>query len=319
MNRNRLAVCAALFAVAETLAIIYALWSSPCANAPAARGEIRIGVVPAVSRNRSSEQWEGLIKDFNEKLDCPLSPYFANSHEEAISGLLNGSLDLLYTNPAVFISVNATRKLRPWLYHKVSRKEKELLRSVLVSAKPAAVITDTKGFRLTFTDPNSMTGCIVPLRFIEGKLPPGLSEWFSGISYAYSDSAAFEALLDGRTDLIACDRLALEEAIALYGDKAKGLNIVWMSLALPENLVCSIDAIPSLPEESRNKLLDACKELSMHKPREEFLTEKSMTFLPIDHSYTESLSSLERYLRGAAAPPPAESHLPPPSNKEKRL
>ncbi len=198
MNRNRLAVCAALFAVAETLAILYAIWSSPSANVPGARGEIRIGIVPAISRNRSAEQWEGLIKDFNGKLDCPLSPYFANSHEEAISGLLNGSLDLLYTNPAVFISLNAARKLRPWLYHKVSKKEKELLRAVLVSAKPAAVITDTKGFRLTFTDPNSMTGCIVPLRFIEGKLPVGLSEWFSGISYAHSDASAFEALLDGR-------------------------------------------------------------------------------------------------------------------------
>jgi len=304
VKRGRIILCAAIFAVAEALAILYALQTTPRKHEPPPRCEIRLGVVAAISQNRSFEEWNGFLSDFSKKYDCNIKPYFANSHEEAICGLVNGSLDLLYTNPAVFISLNNRHKLKAWLYHKLSRREKDQMRAILVSAKPVQYINGTKGFRITFTDPNSMTGCIVPTRYLEEKLPCKIQDWFSSISYAHNESSAFESLLNGESDLAACDNRSLEEAIARYGEKARELHAVWMSLSLPENVICSLESLSPMIAE---KLKAAKESLSSHPLREEFLTEKSMVFVPPDYPFLEGLASLQRYLEG---PKTAQPKIP---------
>ncbi len=304
MKSSRVILCAAGFAVVEALAIIYAMWPALFKQAQVHKCEIRLGIVAAVSKTRSFQEWEAFLDDFSKSFDCSVKPYFANSHEEAISGLVNGSLDLLYANPAVFISLNNKYKLKAWLYHRLSRREKDQMRAILVCSKPVSYITGTKGLRMTFTDPNSMTGCIVPMRFLEEKLPCKPAEWFSSVSYAHSEAAAFESLLADETDIVACDNRSLEDALSRHGERAKGLQPIWMSISLPENVICSLDI---LPEEMAGKLKRAREEISSRPLREEFLTERSMVFLPPDHSFNESLTALQRYLEG---PKTAQPKIP---------
>lgn len=298
MKRRWLLLGAAVFAVVEALAILYAVWPALVRKTVVQRPEIRLGVVSLPPLDGAKEEWESFAAGFGEKYGCSLRPYFANSSEEAASGLLNGSLDLLYTDAANFLELNGRAKLKTWLYHRLSKKERERMRAVLVCAKPISYISESRGMRLIFSGEGSMTGRTVPSRFLEEKLPCKAQEWFSSISYAQDEEDAIESLMAGKSDIVACSDIALEARLEKSSASETPLKRIWISMPLPENVICSLE---SLPKPAAEAMALAVSEIGATKLKEEFLTARSMVFLPPDHSFLELKSSLQRFLEGPRA------------------
>ena len=298
MKRSWLLLGVAAFAVVEALAILYAVWPALNRKEIVHLPELRLGVVSIPPLDHAEKEWESFAETFGKNYKCSLRPYFANSDEEAASALLNGSLDLIYTDTAGLMELNAKAKVKVWFYHRLSKRERERLRSVLVCAKPISYISESKGMRITFSGANSMTGHAVPTRYLEEKLPAKIQDWFSSVSTASSEKEAFHSLLAGETDIVAACDLDLDDDIEGNGASEDGLKRLWVSMPLPENVLCSRE---NLPENLAERLADASAKIMTLKLREEFLYARSMVFLPPDHSFLDLRNSLQRFLEGPRA------------------
>ncbi len=298
MKRRWLLLGAAVFAVIEALAILYAVWPALTKREIVLRPEIRLGVIAAPPLESAQEEWLSFASSFSEKHGCLMRVYFASSEEEAAAGLLNGSLDILYSDTACFLELNGKAKLKIWLYHRLSKRERERMRSVLVCSKPISYISESKGMRLTFSGSGSMTGRTVPSRHLEEKLPCKTQEWFSSVDSAGSEEEAVDALLNDKSDIVACSDISLESLMDKAGAKAQSLKRIWISMPLPENVLCSME---SLGGKAAEKLAEASEEIKSSKLKEEFLTARSMVFLPPDHSFIELRNALQRFLEGPRA------------------
>lgn len=295
MKRRWLLLGAAAFAIVEALAILYAVWPALTKRETAQRPEIRLGIIEIPPLANARAEWKSFAEGFGEKYGCVLHLYFASSDEEATAGLLHGSLDLIYTDAASFLELNGQVKLKTWLYHRLSKRERERMRSVLVCSKPISYISESKGMRLTFSGNGSMTGKTVPVKYLEERLPCKIQEWFPSMSDARNEEAAFNALLSGDTDIIACSDISLDTEIERTGAKPEDFRRIWVSMPLPENVICSLE---SLGEPAAEKLSLACGKIMSMKFKEEFLTARSMVFLPPDHSFLEPRLALQRFLEG---------------------
>ena len=291
-------MAAAVFAVVEALAILYAVWPALNRREVEQRPEIRIGIVETPPLEQAREEWASFTESFSEKYKCSLRPYFASSDEEAASGLLNGSLDLIYTDTASFLELNGKAKLKVWLYHRLSKRERERMRSVLVCGKPISYISDSKGMRLTFSGNGSMTGRTVPARYLEEKLPCKIQEWFSSVVDAPDEETAFNSLIKGDTDIVACSDISMDSQLEKAGDNSHSFKRIWISMPLPENVICSLE---SLGSPAADTMAGAATQIMSLKLKEEFLTARSMVFLPPDHSFTEPSLALQRFLEGPRA------------------
>ncbi len=300
MKRRNLLLGAALFAVVEALAILYAVWPALMRKEPARHTEIRLGVsaIPPLDRD-IEDAWTNFASDFSRKYGCALKPYFASSSEELASGLINGSLDLVYMDAANFLELNGRAKLKLWFYHRLAKRELDRLRAVLVCVKDIPHISESKGLRLSFSGRNSMTGHIVPGRFLDEKLPAKAKDWFSSITTAPDEDAAFAALLSGRADVVAACAISLDSLDErLSKEQIERMKTLWISMPLPENVLCSPE---SLSPQAKDVLASASAQITSTKLREEFLSARSMVFLPPDYSFLELKNKLQSFLEGPKA------------------
>ena len=144
-----------------------------------------------------------------------------------------------------------------------------------------------------------MTGHLIPSRFLEEKLPAKAQDWFSSLDTAPSEGAAFSAMLEGRTDIVAACALSLDTlAGSLTQEQLARLKTLWISIPLPENVLCSLE---SLPETPSSILASASAQIMSTKLKEEFLSARSMVFLPPDQSYLELKNKLQSFLEGPRA------------------
>ena len=109
-----------------------------------------MGIIPEASKKTCKKQWEVFFNRFNNETKYKIIPYYANSYDEAIEGFKYGSLDLLYINPATFLTLRRNYNAKAILYHKIPPKETNQLRAILVAGKNTGFINQTKKQKLTF-------------------------------------------------------------------------------------------------------------------------------------------------------------------------
>jgi ABC-type phosphate/phosphonate transport system substrate-binding protein len=240
VKRKRIILLLAVFGVLEAFAIVYAVWPMLTYKKVVRSKEIRLGIVPDISKARSEKEWETFLEVFKDEKNFKIRPYFANSYDEAIKGFIAGSLDMLYINPAVFLTMKGQYNAKPLVYRRYPKKEKDKNRSALIAKEGSRYIEDTKGLRISFTDTFSLTGYIMAEHYLKEKLQVNkMSEWFSEISFSGSEYLSFEKLMDNNTDLIAVNLMNLADYSKVSGE---GENVtlipVWISMALPEPMIC---------------------------------------------------------------------------------
>jgi phosphate/phosphite/phosphonate ABC transporter binding protein len=314
--KSRLIYIIAVFIALEVLAIIIAVWPVFFDKSKEVTPKLRLGIVSSLSKENSRKKWSGFFKYYNEDLGLPVKPYFANSTPEAVAGLENFSLDMLYINPAVFLLMNRTYGgFRPLLFHRMSLEQLQNNRSVLVTRRDIEFIEDSKGLKITFTERYSMAGYIVPDKYLKEKISPDYQDkWFSEVKFTEIPEKALEKLFNGETDVVAINYSDFLDILNLEEKYRKKLKVIWMSIQLPENMICVNDWTPYYDLRDlfiiRNKLssqdiqrefeLNNLTDILNHLIKEAKMNpnrdKKLMFFEPVGFSYEQRLEKLKEFL-----------------------
>jgi ABC-type phosphate/phosphonate transport system substrate-binding protein len=285
----------------EFLIFAYAFWPPKPQPAWTTMQPLRMGVVRGEERQPSEKEWKALLEFLRTKLQFPVEMYYANSHEEAITGFLYGSLDIIYMNPVGYLKLkrrcqgmekNCVPKML--FYHKLNAKELTQNRSYLFLKGKENYLSETKGKRLTLINPGSMAGYAVPKRYLELKLKMPLNKWFSKVDVKPQAKNALNYLKAGKTDLVAGGRTLLHFIAPL---KTK---MLWSSMKLPENLLCINQKSPIFNNKSNKKLPYRLKKLRQFLQIQKNLDKKDQNIHLIiqapDYSYQKRLEKLETFL-----------------------
>jgi len=309
VKRKRIFILILAFAIIEIMAIaigVYPFYSQKPQPNPGLT--IRLGIVPEISKSETARNWEIFFKQFSaEDLKFNITPYYANSYEEAIHGFIYGSLDLLYINPLVFMDLEKKYGALPILYHKLPETELDKNRAVIVSYSDIQYIEDTKKKRICFIDKYSLGGYIMPDKFLHDKLKTSPDKWFSDISFAGTKNASFNKFTNKEVDLIATDLWSFEDFLSSHQGLSKKTNILWISGIIPENLICISRNSPYLNSEvierfKRNLWAKAKKRAYSNIPYNRL----SFSFEPIDSNYIEKLKKLSKLTDYTNPPAPGD-------------
>jgi ABC-type phosphate/phosphonate transport system substrate-binding protein len=293
VKRKKIILILVVFVIIELMAILFSVWFSLFNQPVSSPPEIRIGIYPEVSKKACEEKWSIFFDRFKDSKRFKLTPYYANSYEEAIKGFVYGSLDLLYINAAVFVRLKREQQAKALVYHIIPEEEKDYFRSALVAQTQFEFFNQTEDCRLAFTNRNSMTGGIVPLRYLEGRLNKPLNKWFSKIDYSMTEVQGLDMLTNKKTDLLAINLLFLREYLEKEGKANRNYKIIWVSGQLPEPVICvnkkSKYYDSPLLKEFQNMLFD------LYRERVRF-NRLSLLFEPVNYDYNNRLIKLEKFL-----------------------
>ena len=283
-----------IFLVAELAALLIGFWPFLFKTKPAVRRVLRIGIVPEISVKRSIDEWDVFFKRFENEKSFKVQPYFAASSEEAVDGLKYGSLDMLYTNVGVYLTLKKRLNARALAYQELSSEEKGQNRAVLIAGHDFRYLPQLKGKRLTLTEKNSLSGVMMPSFYLVSKLKEPLKSSFSSISYSISHKSSLERLKAGKTDVIALNFMKYTELLKDFPELEGDYNVVWMSQALPASLIC---AAPASPLANSDTIRNFEKSLGrIAGERRSNLKLSSKIFSPLDFEYKKELEALEKLL-----------------------
>ncbi|OGV54741.1 MAG: hypothetical protein A2X49_09720 [Lentisphaerae bacterium GWF2_52_8] len=308
MKRKKIIIALGVFFIVEALAILIAFWPSlfPKRNEPFI--ELRIGIVPEVSRAESEKQWSEFYRRLDRSYGLVLHPYYADSAEDAVAGLIHGALDMLYVDPATFIELQKKNTPHAIFYHALSETEKEDARGMLVTTASVNYINETRAMRLSLGDKCSLATFLLPSTWLREKLPGGLDSWFAKVSSVASPKQAIEDLAEGRTDIIAIRRGDFMKALKegrLQEDKVK---LLWVSMRIPENVICYLER-PGDPIDP-GTLKKMTWMISFKTRQAGSFNQLSMRFEPASYAYMETLLDFKKALD-------ASSNAVPPGNAGK--
>lgn len=261
---------------------------------------VRIGVVADSDRTENRKVLEDFFREMGKQSGFELRPFYAASNEEAVSGFIHGSIDLLVTNPACFIMLKEKYNAKALARQRFSPAENEYNHSALMTMRKIEHINDTRGLRLAYKDHYSMGGHLVPSCYISRKLPVPQEKWFKSITFTSSDLLSLRSLIDGKVDVIAVDLLSLRNS-DLYRDHASELNTFWISPGLPETLICV--SFQSGFFADGKLLQDISSTLWALSRRDSIIDSSSMVFEPIDYGYECELKKLDDYLKNTKNEP----------------
>lgn len=298
MKRNRIIFFASFFIVLELAAVAIALWPVFFYEKKVRPCELRLGIIPEISKGTSRKEWEKFFESLSGETGYVIQPYYSNSCEEAMSGFVSGSLDMLYVNAALFLELKKGESAEALLYHKMPDEQKNKNRAALVSKEKLKYISDTKGLRIAFTDKYSITGYMVPSKYLRDKLKTEPDKWFAEVNYTGNEQQSLEKLRRAETDIIAVNLLTLENFLAGEGrDADLKWSAIWVSFQLPEPVICVSSASPFLKSEALNKLKIFLWNASKKRHQEgQSFNMMSLAFEPVDFAYNERLDTLRKFM-----------------------
>ncbi len=256
---------------------------------------IRLGITPDPDRLETEKTIDNFFRVLSHNKDFDLRPCYTTSFDEAIAGFINGTVDLLYINPAYFLYLKKEYDARGVVFQRYSKQEMEYNHAILLSTKPLKHISDSRGLKIAFTSKYSMGGYLVPHKHLINNINEDLDKWFSKIEFTGSNQYSLEAMLDGKVDIMACDLMSITHN-KLYKRNAAKLHILWVSQKLPESLICV--SIKSLESElySQIALDQFANSLWKLSRMESLYNRNSMNFVPVNYEYEQELKKLEKFL-----------------------
>lgn len=229
-------------------------------------GVFTIAYAPNESTEQSTDARNGLAKDLEEELGCPVEEIQASDYNAIIEALRTDKADMAYMG-ALSVALGVERAEAEPIVMKAEEgdPEKAIYHSVLItqaSNDEIASIEDIKGKTMAFVDPDSTSGNLVPtseiLKAFEGedlnsdKLHTN-GDFFEAVSYSGSHQAGLQAVIKGDIDVAPISDQILASEIANGNAKESDIKIIHESDAIPAEAMV---AAKSVDDETKQKLKD---------------------------------------------------------------
>lgn len=237
------------------------------ANSPGGKdGVFTIAYAPNESTTESADARKGLAADLSEELGCEVEEIQASDYNAIIEALRTGKADAAYMGAlAIALGVDRAHVEPIVMKAEDGDAEKAVYHSLFItSSKNDEInsIQDFKGKTISFVDPDSTSGNLVPTAEIIKAFPDENlnsdmlhtnGDFFEAVSFSGKHQAGLQAVIRGDVDIVPISDQILASEIANGNANADDVKIIFESGAIPaEGFVVNED----MSAETRQQFQD---------------------------------------------------------------
>lgn len=222
--------------------------------------ELNMAIIPSVSSEKQKEDIHQLEEYLTKTLSLPVKITLTKDYETSIDLLVEEKVEIAYLGPFAYVKAKERNpNLEPLVAHIEKSTARPWYTSAIIVNTAASInnLADLKGKRFGFVSPSSASGFLVPSAHLkEMKIEPERD--FAAVEYAGGHDKNLEALIEGKVDAIAVEKLTYVEffqAGKLPEDKYK---LIWESDPIPNSpIVISSKLSPQLKSQLQIAFINA--------------------------------------------------------------
>ncbi|MFR5601227.1 MAG: phosphate/phosphite/phosphonate ABC transporter substrate-binding protein [Lachnospiraceae bacterium] len=269
-------------------------------------GVFTIAYAPNESTDQSTDARNGLAKDLEALLGCPVEEIQASDYNAIIEALRTGKADMAYMG-ALALALGIERAGIEPIVMKAEDgdPEKAVYRSVLIAqAENGEIngIADLKGKTIAFVDPDSTSGNLVPTSevikaFPEEKLNSEKvhtnGDFFEAVSFSGSHQAGLQAVIKGDVDVVPISDQILASEIAKGNAAETDVKVIHESAPIPaEAMVVSAE----MDDETQKKVQDFLAAYDNQAYFTDVIKKDNARFIPCSVSDYEPIIELNKVI-----------------------
>lgn len=222
---------------------------------------LRVGAVPAESKEKTKDQFAKFMDYLGRKTGCTIELYVADNYKGIITKMKQGELDIAWFGPFSYIIASDTAGARAFATDD-NIKEGTTYHSVFIVHPASNIhsIEEIKGHTFAFIDKASTSGYLIPKAMLK-RQGIDIDRDLANVEFAGSHDAAILAVKKRQVDVAAVSDAIL---ISLQGKGVVGekdYKIIGSSEAIPTSAWAYRDGLPvALLTKVRQAFFDVAKE-----------------------------------------------------------
>lgn len=221
--------------------------SLPSSNAEKTVTELSMAMIPWVSSEKQKEDIQQLEEYLTKTLSLPVKITLTKDYQESIDLLVEGKVEIAYLGPFSYIKAKERNpNLEPLVAHIEKSTARPWYTSAIIVNTEAGInnLEDLKGKKFGFVSKSSTSGFLVPsAHFKELKIEPERD--FAGVEYVGGHDNNLEALIAGKVDAIAVDKLTYLEFFDAGKLPEEKYKLIWESNPIPNSPIVISSQLPS--------------------------------------------------------------------------
>jgi len=216
---------------------------------PAMPDELTFGIVPLEAPAAMAERYSNLVNYLSETLGIPVKLVLPKEYNDLIEGMQAKRIDFGYFGPKSYVEAAKKSAAQAFALEVLQDGTKGYYGFIISKAGSGLnTLSDLKGKKWAFTDPDSTSGTLVPLVYLQVEARISPATYFSEVIYSGSHENSILAVKNGDVDAAATNDLDFERGVGTQQWQHDDFTFIWKS-----------QLIPGAPIAYRQDLPDALK------------------------------------------------------------
>ncbi|MBY0313751.1 MAG: phosphonate ABC transporter substrate-binding protein [Phycisphaerales bacterium] len=232
-------ICAGLlmvFGAAGTRAVESAAAEAPRTSPAQAEwpDKLVLGLVPSEGSSDVVERFKPMSIHLERVLGVKIETMSSSDYAGMITAMSQKHVDVAYLGPKSYVEA-ATRAGAVAVAMELDKDGVPGYHGLIVAKKSSGwkTVDDIRGKTFAFTDPNSTSGCLVPMMHFHRDLKVDPKTYFREVRFAGSHQASTLAVSNGSVDAAATNDLDLARVVKSGQVREDDLVILWTSELIP--------------------------------------------------------------------------------------
>lgn len=269
-------------------------------------GVFTIAYAPNESTDQSTDARNGLAKDLEALLGCPVEEIQASDYNAIIEALRTEKADMAYMG-ALALALGVERAGIEPIVMKAEDgdPEKAVYRSVLIAKSDndeINTIADIKGRTIAFVDPDSTSGNLVPTSEVIKAFPDDNlnsdkihtnGDFFEAVSFSGSHQAGLQAVIKGDVDVVPISDQILASEISKGNADKDAVKVIHESAPIPAEAMVVSAAVDDATQKAVQDFLASYDNQAYFT---DVIKKENARFIPCSVSDYEPIIELNRII-----------------------
>ncbi len=208
------------------------------ATAPPRLQTVRVAMAPVLSAVELQRIYAPLLKYLTLQLGVPFRLEVTGSYEELVSRVRNGEADIMSLPPRAYLQLSKQGLVR-CLTHGITEGSATTSGYLFVrSGSSIQAVDGLRGARVTFVDPNSMSGHLMQMKLLQSR-GVDIHAVAKQVRFEGSHQAVVEAVLSGTADVGATNQSVLHALKRSGRLDLRQLRLIGKTARIPLEVICA--------------------------------------------------------------------------------